>query len=302
MTSGWRRTSRTCSTCPRAERCRSSRSTCPTNSGTCATGCMGSPRTWCVRPPPSGTGARRRRGRVIAEAAKIGLYGFEFLANIWAHPTGLTLCLASEELFWGDAGIGLSNMGTSLAVAAIYEAGTQEHCWSWCRNASALPTSLRRRPSATPSRRPARTSAIRTRATYDETRDEWVLTGQKAYATNGCIAAVRVVTATVDPSLGSRGPWSVRGAARHAGPVRWLEAGEAGPARLAHRRRVPGRVAGARAVPARRPGRTGPTAGSRQVGAVGNVPGRNAYLRALPADRGASGGGVRAGGYSSCRS
>ncbi|MGW1452911.1 acyl-CoA dehydrogenase family protein, partial [Micromonospora sp. NPDC002411] len=47
--------------------------------------------------------------------------------------------------------------------------------------------------------------AMRTRAVYDEATDEWVLTGQKAYATNGGIAGVHVVTASVDPTLGSRG-------------------------------------------------------------------------------------------------
>ena len=47
--------------------------------------------------------------------------------------------------------------------------------------------------------------AMRTRAVYDEATDEWVLNGQKAYATNGGIANVHVVTASVDPALGSRG-------------------------------------------------------------------------------------------------
>jgi alkylation response protein AidB-like acyl-CoA dehydrogenase len=48
-------------------------------------------------------------------------------------------------------------------------------------------------------------SAMRTRARYDEATDEWVLGGQKSYATNGGIANVHVVTASVDPALGSRG-------------------------------------------------------------------------------------------------
>jgi alkylation response protein AidB-like acyl-CoA dehydrogenase len=48
-------------------------------------------------------------------------------------------------------------------------------------------------------------SAMRTRARYDEANNEWVLNGQKAYATNGGIANVHVVTASVDPELGSRG-------------------------------------------------------------------------------------------------
>jgi acyl-CoA dehydrogenase len=46
---------------------------------------------------------------------------------------------------------------------------------------------------------------MRTRAVYDEATDEWVLNGQKTFATNGGIANVHVVTAVVDPTLGSRG-------------------------------------------------------------------------------------------------
>jgi alkylation response protein AidB-like acyl-CoA dehydrogenase len=47
--------------------------------------------------------------------------------------------------------------------------------------------------------------AIRTRAVYDEAADEWVLNGAKAWATNGGIANVHVVVASVDPALGTRG-------------------------------------------------------------------------------------------------
>jgi acyl-CoA dehydrogenase len=48
-------------------------------------------------------------------------------------------------------------------------------------------------------------SAIRTNAKYDEPKDEWVLNGQKAWATNGGIANVHVVIASVDRELGARG-------------------------------------------------------------------------------------------------
>jgi acyl-CoA dehydrogenase len=48
-------------------------------------------------------------------------------------------------------------------------------------------------------------SNIRTNAKYDEGKDEWVLNGQKAWATNGGIADVHVVIASVDRELGSRG-------------------------------------------------------------------------------------------------
>jgi alkylation response protein AidB-like acyl-CoA dehydrogenase len=143
---------------------------------------------------------------IIAEAAKIGLYGFEFLANTWSDPTGLSLCLASEELFWGDAGIAMSIMGTSLAVAAIYASGTQEQLLEWVPQCfgtvdePAVAAFCTTEPEAG-----SDVAAMRTRARYDEARDEWVLSGQKAYATNGGIASVHVVTAAVEPSLGTRG-------------------------------------------------------------------------------------------------
>src|SRR4051812_4247746 len=57
---------------------------------------------------------------IVEEAAKVGLYSFDFIANAaLSDPTGLTLPIALEELFWGDAGIGLSIFGTALAVAGI---------------------------------------------------------------------------------------------------------------------------------------------------------------------------------------
>ena len=143
---------------------------------------------------------------IIQEAAKIGLYGFEFLVNTYSDPTGLSLCIASEELFWGDAGIGLAIFGTSLAVAAIYGSGTPEQLLEWvplCFGDAGDP-----KVAAFCTTEPEAGSdvgAMRTRARYDEATDEWILDGQKAYATNGGIANVHVVTASVDPALGTRG-------------------------------------------------------------------------------------------------
>ncbi len=61
---------------------------------------------------------------IVQEAAQIGLYGFEAIAQFFADPSGLSMPLVNEELFWGDAGIGMSIFGTTLAVAGIYSAGT----------------------------------------------------------------------------------------------------------------------------------------------------------------------------------
>lgn len=143
---------------------------------------------------------------VIQEAAKVGLYGFEFLATCWADPTGLSLPIASEELFWGDAGIGLSIFGTALAVAGIYGAGTPDQLVEWVPQCfgdvdqPAVAAFCTSEPEAG-----SDVGSMRTRAVYDQATDEWVLNGQKAYATNGGIAGVHVVTASIEPELGSRG-------------------------------------------------------------------------------------------------
>ncbi len=143
---------------------------------------------------------------VIAEAAKIGLYGFEALAQFYADPSGLTLPIVNEELFWGDAGIGMAIMGTSLAVAGIFSSGTPEQMGEWvpqCYGTAGDPkvgAFCVSEPDAG-----SDVSSLRTRAVYDEAKDEWVLNGQKAWATNGGIANVHVVVASVDRELGSRG-------------------------------------------------------------------------------------------------
>jgi alkylation response protein AidB-like acyl-CoA dehydrogenase len=143
---------------------------------------------------------------IIQEAAKIGLYGFEFLANTANDPSGLSMCIATEELFWGDAGIGLAIQGTALAVAAIYGSGSPDQLFEWipqCFGTADEP--LVAAFCSTEPEAGSDVGAMRTRARYDEATDEWVLNGQKAYATNGGIANVHVVTASVDPSLGTRG-------------------------------------------------------------------------------------------------
>jgi acyl-CoA dehydrogenase len=97
-------------------------------------------------------------------------------------------------------------MGTSLAVAAIFGQGTPEQMGEWipqCFGSAEDP-----KVAAFCSSEPdagSDVSAIRTTAKYDEAKDEWVLNGQKAWATNGGIADVHVVIASVDRELGSRG-------------------------------------------------------------------------------------------------
>jgi alkylation response protein AidB-like acyl-CoA dehydrogenase len=143
---------------------------------------------------------------ILEEAAKIGLYSLEFFSEQWLGPTGLGIPVAFEELFWGDAGIGLSIVGSTLAAVAVSANGTNEQIGEWLPQMFGGPGDLKL--AAFCSSEPnagSDVSAIRTRAVYSEATNEWVLNGTKTWATNGGIADVHVVVASVDPSLGSRG-------------------------------------------------------------------------------------------------
>ena len=143
---------------------------------------------------------------VLEEAAKIGVYSLDFYAQQYLEPSGLGIPVAFEELFWGDAGIGMSLAGSTLAVLSVVANGTPEQVGEWCPQMFGEPGDVRL--GAFCSSEPdagSDVAAIRTRAVYDAAADEWVLNGVKTWATNGGIADVHVVVASVDPSLGSRG-------------------------------------------------------------------------------------------------
>ncbi|MFZ8948343.1 MAG: acyl-CoA dehydrogenase family protein [Ilumatobacteraceae bacterium] len=143
---------------------------------------------------------------IVEEAAKIGLYGWEFLMNAMQDRSGLTLPVAVEEIFWGDAGLGMAIMGSGLAAAGIAGIGTPEQVMEWVpqcygdANKVMLGAFCVSEPDAG-----SDVSNLRTRAVYDEANDEWVLNGTKAWITNGGIADVHVVVAAVDPELRGRG-------------------------------------------------------------------------------------------------
>jgi acyl-CoA dehydrogenase len=144
---------------------------------------------------------------IVQEAAKIGLYSFDFIKQATLEdPTNLTMPVAVEEMFWGDAGIGLGIFGSSLAAAGIAGNGTEKQRDEWVPQCYGDPNNVLlgalcvSEPDAG-----SDVSSLRTRAVYDEAKDEWVLNGTKAWITNGGIANVHVVVASVDPVLKSRG-------------------------------------------------------------------------------------------------
>jgi alkylation response protein AidB-like acyl-CoA dehydrogenase len=142
----------------------------------------------------------------IQEAAKLGVYGVDFLLNVIKDPTGLSMMIALEELAWGDAGLCMSIMGTSLGVAAIVANGTPAQQMEWVPQCYGTPDDIKIAAfGVTEPDAGSDVSSLRTRAIYDEAKDEWVLNGTKTWITNGGIANVHVIVASVDPKLGSRG-------------------------------------------------------------------------------------------------
>ncbi len=144
---------------------------------------------------------------IIQEAAKIGLYSMDFMAQaLMGDPTGLTLPVAMEELFWGDAGIALSIFGSGLAAAGIAGTGTPEQVFEWVPQCYGDADKVQlgaycvSEPDAG-----SDVSSLRTQAVYDEAKDEWVINGTKAWITNGGIADIHVVVASVDRELKGRG-------------------------------------------------------------------------------------------------
>ena len=143
---------------------------------------------------------------IIQEAAKVGLYSMEFFAEQTTEPSGLGMIVAFEEMFWGDAGIALAILGTGLAAASVAATGTPEQVGEWVPQM--FGTVDDPKVAAFCSSEPNAGSdvgSILTRARYDEATDEWVLNGTKTWATNGGLADVHIVVASVYPELGSRG-------------------------------------------------------------------------------------------------
>ncbi|MGH3305058.1 MAG: acyl-CoA dehydrogenase family protein [Streptosporangiaceae bacterium] len=143
---------------------------------------------------------------VLEHAAKVGLYSLDFFGTQWMEATGLGMVVSFEELFWGDAGIGLSLAGTGLAAVAVSSNGTPEQIGEWLPEMFGSPGDVRLGAfCSSEAEAGSDVGAIRTRAVYDQAADEWVLNGTKTWVTNGGIADVHVVVASVDPALGSRG-------------------------------------------------------------------------------------------------
>ena len=143
---------------------------------------------------------------IIQEAARAGIYSMDFFASTWGDETGISLPITMEELFWGDAGIGLSIVGTTLGVAGILSNGTMDQIAEWVPRCFGTESDIKLAALAVSEPNAGSdVSSMKTTAVYDPASDEWVLNGVKTWITNGGIADVHVVVAAVDPALKARG-------------------------------------------------------------------------------------------------
>jgi acyl-CoA dehydrogenase len=141
---------------------------------------------------------------VLEEAAQRGIYSLDFWVDGRNDETGLHWLLATEELFWGCAGIGLQLTVSGLALAGLRSAATDEQLVQWAPECFGGPGDIKL--GALAISEPEAGSDVRslqTRARRDGS--DWILDGHKMFIGNGGIADVHVVVATVDPELGHRG-------------------------------------------------------------------------------------------------
>jgi len=142
---------------------------------------------------------------VIKKAAEIGLYSMEFYTDlVMGDPTGLLLPIAQEETCWGCAGISLGIWGPGLPLSALAYSATPDQLLKFAPLMFGTPEDPKTGAfCVTEPNAGSDVSALRT--TAKRAGDEWVLNGQKVFITNGGIASVHIVVATVDHELGHRG-------------------------------------------------------------------------------------------------
>src|ERR1700720_4024454 len=141
---------------------------------------------------------------VVKKAAEVGLYGVEFLQQTYPDATGIRPPLVAEQQTRGCGGRPLALRGPGLPIAAIFSQGTPEQIATWIPacfgtvDKPALGAFAVTEPDAGSDVSSMKTRAIRKNG-------DWVINGQKVFITNGGIADVHVVVASVEPELGTRG-------------------------------------------------------------------------------------------------
>ena len=142
--------------------------------------------------------------QVMEAAREWGLHGMEHLQRMGTDSDGQLGVIYAEEMHWGCAGVALALSASSLAAAGLAASGTPEQIARWVPECFGTGDEIKLGAYAvTEAGAGSDVKGLRTTAKRDG--DEWVLNGTKVFISNGGIADVHVVVATVDPELGHRG-------------------------------------------------------------------------------------------------
>ncbi|HSI81509.1 MAG TPA: acyl-CoA dehydrogenase family protein [Solirubrobacterales bacterium] len=140
---------------------------------------------------------------VIKAARNRRLHGIDLMQRLGSDPDGQLSVIYAEELHWGCAGIALAITGSTLAAAGLAASGTPDQIARWVPECFGVGDEVKLGAYAvTEPHAGSDIKGLRTTARRDG--DDWVLDGTKVFITNGGIADVHVVVATVDPELGHR--------------------------------------------------------------------------------------------------
>jgi acyl-CoA dehydrogenase len=141
---------------------------------------------------------------VIKEAYAWNLGGLDWIMSLQNDSDGLKGVIYAEELHWGCAGIALSISASALCAAGVASSGTPEQIGRWIPEV--VGTKEQPKLGAYAVTEPQAGSDVKSlRTTAKRDGDDWILNGTKTFISNGGIADVTVVVATVDPDLGHRG-------------------------------------------------------------------------------------------------
>ena len=223
---------------------------------------------------------------MLEEAAARGFYSPLFYRDLIGDPTGLSLPMFMEELFWGCAGIGLAIVMPALALSAIGQAASPEQMLQWAPECFGTPGDLKlaalaiSEPEGGSDVRNLRTACTSRRRRLDHRRSQDV-DRQRRHRQRARRQRRR--------RRGARPPRTgpVHRARRHPGPRTRPQARQARLPRVAHRRVEIQRCARSGREPARRPGqaRAQTRQGARSDrGRQAFRLGHHGHLRADPAD------------------
>jgi butyryl-CoA dehydrogenase len=133
---------------------------------------------------------------VVQSMGELGLFGLVFPEEYGGGGADFTtLCVAIEEIGRVDQSLGITlEAGVGLGANPIYRFGTEEQRARWLPDlvaGRALGAFALTEPEAG-----SDAGGTRTKATLDETANEWVIDGEKAFITNSGTEMTSVITLT----------------------------------------------------------------------------------------------------------